>query len=462
MNTPRQREEQTFDRRTFHKSALLAGGSAVSLMPFATAVSGTRQAAAADIINLGVIGLGSRGFNLLDDFLALPQCRIAAVCDVDELHYRDREWSKGKTFGRQPAVEHIQAKYKQDNSAFAKAKVSVFDDYRKLIGSPDIDAVVIATPDHWHAHCTLAALDAGKDVYCEKPLTHLFAEGRAIVAKVKQTKAVFQTGSQQRSAVEFQKLVILARNGVLGDIKNAEVGLPAGYAKPMGSTTVVEARPSLDYDLWCGPSDVLPLMQARHHRWWRGHRAYGGGVLMDWIGHHNDIAHWALGMERSGPTTVEAIDWVYPDTNVYNSPAKYTIRSEFSNGVVSTISTGLKGGLKITGTDGWVFANRGKLEASNPKWLQQTFDPGPWKIEPAGSHAQNFLDCIASRQECVAPAEIAHRSITPGHLGYVSDEVGAALEWDPVTETIVGNEAANKLLHQVNYRQPWDQNGKNV
>lgn len=457
MNHPCLNSHGNIGRRSFNAAAI---ASAFAAQSSASATVGTVRAN--DVISLGVVGLGSRGFNLLDDFLALPQCRIAAVCDVDDLHYRDGVWGKGRKFGRQPAVQHIKTKYEATKSAFAKADVAVDNDYRKLIARSDIDAVVIATPDHWHALCTLEALDNGKDVYCEKPITHLFAEGQAVVAKVQQKNAVFQTGSQQRSAVEFQKLVTLARNGVLGKINTIEVGLPAGYAKPMGSIEVVKPGPTLDYDFWCGPSEVLPLMQARHHRWWRGHRAYGGGVLMDWIGHHNDIAHWAIGMERSGPVKVEAVDWTFPATDVYNTPQQYTIRSTFAGGTQISISTVHKTGLKVIGDDGWVFADRGKLEASNPEWLAASFQPGEWKIEPTGSHAQNFLNCIASRKECIAPAEIAHRSITPGHLGFVSHAIGAALQWNPTTETILNNERANTLLREMKYRQPWDQIGQNV
>lgn len=443
---PNQKQTK-YTRRNFHASAI-AGAVAMSQVADAAPAPSER-------ITLGIIGCGSRGFNLLDDFLRLPECEIVAVCDVDELHHRDRPWGTGNKFGRTPAKDKVARAYQNANSNRSAKNVSAYSDYNDIINRSDIDAVVIATPDHWHAMCTLAALKNGKDVYCEKPVTHLFAEGQAVVASVKRHKAVFQTGSQQRSAPEFQSLVELCRNGVLGNITSVEVGLPAGYAKPMGSTEVMQPRQTLDYDFWCGPSQVLPLMQARHHRWWRGHRAYGGGVLMDWIGHHNDIAHWALGKERSGPVKVSAVDWTFPETEIYNSPHQYTIRCEFDDGVVSTISTRNKSGLKVIGSKGWVFANRGKLEASDPKWLEKSFDAGPWKIERNGTHAQNFLRCIKSRKECIAPAEIAHRSITPGHLGFVSNALQTALTWDPITETITGNADADSLLKSVNYRQPW-------
>ncbi|MCR9199161.1 MAG: Gfo/Idh/MocA family oxidoreductase [Planctomycetaceae bacterium] len=438
---------ESISRRAFHSSALTVAAS----------VHGLPAAGAAPTepgpIRLGVVGLGSRGFNLLDDFLRLPECEITAVCDVDDLHHRDRNWGEGRQYGRGPGARHVRQFYRQQNRT--TGPLSIHSDFRQLIAAKDVDAVVVATPDHWHAVCTLTALEAGKDVYCEKPITHLFAEGQQVVDSVARNKAVFQTGSQQRSAQEFQRLVMLARNGVLGKIDRIEVGLPPGYAQPMGSTDVQTPRAGMDYDFWCGPAPVLPLMQARHHRWWRGHRAYGGGVLMDWIGHHNDIAHWAIGAERSGPVRVEAVDWTFPQTDVYDTPQHYTIRSEYESGVRIEISSRHRGGLTVFGSKGRAFANRGKLEASSDKWTKASFFPSDWAIGTGESHAANFLSCIRDRSECIAPAAVAHRSITPGHLGYVSQATGKALRWDPVTETIVSDADADVLLKTVNYRAPW-------
>ncbi len=426
-------------------------GAAVVAGKFA-ASQAVERVAPSERTTIGVIGLGSRGFNLLDDFLGLPDCQVVAVCDVAGIHHRDLAWGKGNAYGRQPAVERIAKAYGVDNSANA---ARVFTDYRKLIAEENIDAVVVATPDHWHALCTYEAVENGKDVYCEKPVTHLFAEGQSIVAKVAERGAVFQTGSQQRSDPLFQKVVKLARNGVLGELKSVEVGLPPGYENVMGSTEIVMPRPDLDYNFWCGPAPLLPLMQARHHRWWRGHRAFGGGVLMDWIGHHNDIAQWAIGMERSGPTRVEATDWTFPKTDVYNTPHQYTIQCEYSNKVSSTISSRNKQGVKVIGTDGWVYARRGFIEASDSRWLADDFHAGDFDVARGVSHAADFLVNVRTRGECIATAEIGHRSISPGHLGYVSQTLQQPLTWDAVLEIVAENEAANKLLGAVAYRAPW-------
>lgn len=435
------------------------GAAATTLAATIVPASAARRGAAAvpsERITVGVVGLGSRGFNLINALLRESDARIVAVCDVDSFHYRDREWGKGTAYGTEPARRRIAEHGGQQSSG---AGPDVHSDYRALCAREDIDAVVVATPDHWHALVALESLRGGKDVYCEKPLAHRFHEGQLIYREAARRKAVFQVGSQQRSDARFRQAVELVRNGHLGAIRSVEVGLPSGYAEPQGDTAVAEPPDHLDYDFWCGPAPTLPYMRARHHRWWRGHLAFGGGVLMDWIGHHNDIAHWALDMDRSGPHVVEAVGWTFPETDVYNTPHHYTIRCTYPGGVETTISDANRGGTKWIGEDGWVFVTRGRLEASDPRWTNPDFDPGPVKVYASPGHMRNFLDGVKSRKACVAPAETAHRSITPGLLGYVSHAVGRSLRWDAAAEQIVGDEEAQRALMAVSYRDPWELQG---
>lgn len=438
--------------------SITAGFAAASIMP-ASAFGKDGQAAPSERIRVGVVGLGSRGFNLIDDLLREDDAQIVAVCDVDSFHYRDRPWGQGRSYGRKAAKTKIEEDYAKKASTSGSEEVGVYADYRELIARDDIDAVIVATPDHWHALIAIDAMRAGKDVYCEKPLSHTFSEGQAICHEVAKGKAVFQVGSQQRSGAEFRKAVELVRNGLLGEVKTVEVGLPSGYPEPMGDAAIEEPPRHLDYEFWCGPAPKLPYMRARHHRWWRGHLAFGGGVLMDWIGHHNDIAQWALGEHRGGPQVVEAVGWTFPETDVYNTPHHYQIRCEYAGGITSTISDTNAVGTKWIGEDGWVFVTRGKLQASDPRWTKKEFTPGEFKLASSPGHMRNFLDCIQSREECNAPAEIAHRSITPGHLGYVSNAVGRALRWDARGERILEDEEADKLLKSFSYRMPWTLGG---
>jgi predicted dehydrogenase len=440
------------NRRQFIRTSFAVGATVICGPTIVSSRALARSRTPNETIQIGVIGLGSRGFNLIDDLLKHADARIVALCDVDHLHYRDRPWGTGPQFGRQPAKEKVERHYAKQSQG---GEVKVFSDFRELIALSELDAIVIATPDHWHALCTWESLKAGKDVYCEKPLTHLFAEGQKIYREVARRAAIFQTGSQQRSDPIFRRAVLLARNGQLGNIQSCEIGLPPGYDKPEGETELIDPPKTLDYDLWCGPAPKLPYMPARHHRWWRGHTAFGGGVLMDWIGHHNDIAHWAMDMDQRGPTHVEAVDWTFPETDFYNTPAQYTIQCEYPSGIQTSISSQHRQGLKIRGDAGWLFVTRGKIEASDSRWLKKDFAAGKIEVYQSDDHMRNFLDSMRTRKPCIAPAETAHRSITPGHLAYVSQKLGRSLKWDSTAEQVENDVEANNLLAKIDYREPW-------
>lgn len=438
---------ETSNRSLFTRRTCLSTLAAPLLLP--SFVAG-KASSPNGRITIGVIGAGSRGFNLIDEFLSQPDAQIVAVCDVDSFHHRDRPWGQGPAFGREPARRRIDKHY-----GSTAGGVSVTADHLEICQRDDIDAVVVATPDHWHALCTLEALRHDKDVYCEKPVTHTFHEGQLVYREVADRKAVFQVGSQQRSSQEFRRAVQLVRAGIAGPIQRIEVGLPPGYDKPQGDTKVVTPPEHLDYEKWCGPAPKLPYMRARHHRWWRGHRAFGGGVLMDWIGHHNDIAHWAMGVDESGPVKVEAVGWTFPETDVYDTPHQYEIRCEYSGDIKTSISSRNLMGTKFIGEDGWIHVTRGRLTASDKRWTDAKFSVNASDIYQSENHVRNFLDCVRSRKECITPAETGHRSITPGHLAYVSNALGRSLKWDPEPETVTGDDEADRLLRTHRYREPW-------
>ena len=200
---------------------------------------------------------------------------------------------------------------------------------------------------------------------------------------------------------------------------------------------------------------MLPYVHARHHQMWRVHLAYGGGQLMDWIGHHNDIAHWGLGEDRGGPIRVEARNFTWIPVPVYKAPEHYEVHCEYAGGIRTSIGTHNKMGTKFIGEEGWVYVNRGKLNASNPDWLKSGFTPGKFKAYKSGNHTRNFLESVKSRKPAICPAETSHRSITPGHLGYVSNALGRALKWDPKKEQIIDDNEANALLNKMHHRKPW-------
>ena len=445
---------QKLTRRAFNKKALATTFGSMILSQ--RTWSQPNRVSPNDRINIGMIGLGGMGIGHVDRFLHGKGTQIVAVCDLYDQHYRDKEPGKGPLYGREPAKQKVEGFYSEQRTSGTYKGCDTYSDFRELCTRKDIDAVVIATPDHWHAFCSLEAIRNGKDVYCEKPVTHLFSEGQHLVKAIRKHKAIFQTGSQQRSNQHFRHCVELVRNGVIGNLKHVEIGLPQGLNIPRVSGDVTEPPENIFYDQWCGPSEKLPYTPARHHRWWRFHRAYGGGIIMDWIGHHNDIAHWGMGVEKSGPVEVDATNtWVWPEYSGYNTPVDYDIRCQYANGITSSISSKNAMGVKWIGDEGWIHVSRSERFSSNPDWMKSDFDTGSQKVYTSNNHVENFLEGIRTRKECVAPADIALRSITPGLLGYVSQNLNRKLKWDSKKESFKNDREANRLLKSSSYRSPW-------
>jgi predicted dehydrogenase len=433
-----------FTRRRFLQTATLAAVAAPTIVP--SSVLGRARVAPSNRITVGLIGCGGRGFGVLNTFFNEADAQVVAVCDPYKLHHRDK--AAGRSFGWMPGAEMVGGKYKTN-------PCDHHTDFRELCARNDLDAVIVATPDHWHAVQVLEALRNGKDVYCEKPITHLFAEGQAMYHAVAKRKAIFQTGSQQRSDRRFRHAVELVRNGVIGKIKEVQVGLPAGNDAPQGDTVEKDLSHKKEFGIWTGPAPMLPYVQGRHHRNWRWHLAYGGGQLMDWIGHHNDICHWALGEDNGGPIRVEAKNFQPTKVKIYNDHTHYEVHCEYAGGIKTSIGSHNRMGVKITGEDGWVYVTRGRVEASNPAWAKLDFNPGKIKAYQSPGHTRNFIDSVKNRKPAICPAETAHRSITPGHLAYVSNTLGRALKWDAKKEQITNDKQANALLHKLDYRKPW-------
>lgn len=400
-------------------------------------------------LTLGVIGCGAQGRANLHAFLRETDVRVLAVCDVHDLHYRDKNWGTGTSFGTKPLQQRV-------NQHYGNNDCRAYTDYREICMRPDLDLILVTTPDHWHTLATLDALRNGKDVYCEKPITHTFTEGQAVVSETKKQQAVFQVGSQQRSAENFRWAVELVLNGHLGKLRRIEIGLPRGYSEPYGDPTPKSPPAGLDYEMYCGPAEKLPYIECRVHRHWRGHDNFGGGRLMDWIGHHNDIAHWGMHMDTSGPIEVEAINWTFPNNTIYNTATEYEIRCLYPGGIETSIGTTHIGGIRFIGDDGWVHVNRGVMQTSKQEWRISTFNRGPIKAYRSPGHHRNFLDCVKSRKATICTAETGHRSIIPGHLGIVSQSLGRSLKWDPAKEEVVNDQEANDQLKRLNYRGDWN------
>lgn len=394
-------------------------------------------------ITLGAVGCGNMGTGNTNAFLALKDCQVVAACDVDQ--------------------NHLDALVRRINRQYQDTGCKAYHDYRELMARREVDAVMLALPDHWHALAAVEAARQQKDIYGEKPLARTIAEQQAIVRAVRANRRIWQTGSWQRSVATFHKAVEIVRNGLIGRITRVEVGLPAGHgSRGLAAQDMLPGAPppELDYDTWTGPARLLPYIRGRVHREWRWNYNTGGGHLLDWIGHHCDIAHWGCDFDNSGPLEVEGKGEFPPADAVWNTCTKYRIDLKYPRDIAMTIAGGhpdIRGGTKWIGTDGWVWVDRGAFEASNEEWRDFRRLPEELrkvKLPVSSNHQRNFLDSVKSRQETITPVETAHHSAIPGHLGLISMLVGRRLKWDARKERILGDAAASKLLGRP-YRAPW-------
>ena len=423
-------------------------GAAGLALAFPTVVPSTvlgreDKPAPSERIVMGMVGCGVMGTGNTNSFLALNGCQVVAACDVDR--------------------NHLAALSRKINSHYQNSDCKTYHDYRELMARGDIDAVMIALPDHWHALAAVEAAQRKKDIYGEKPLARTIAEQQAIVRAVQKNQRIWQTGSWQRSLANFRKGAEIVRNGMIGKVTRVEVGLPAGHNRagdPGLVLTPSDPPPELDYPTWVGPSKLIPYIKGRVHRNWRWHYNFGGGQLLDWIGHHCDIAHWGCDFDNSGPSDIDGHGEFPPVDAVWNTCTRYRIELQYPGGIAMTIAGGhddIRSGTKWIGTDGWVRVDRGVFEASNEEWRDYRNLPEDLrkvKLYVSNDHHQNFLDCVKSRKPTITPVETAHHSAIPGHLGLISMLVARKLKWDVSQEQILGDAEASKLLGR-DYRAPW-------
>jgi predicted dehydrogenase len=431
-----------FSRRQFISTTALAL-AAPAFLP-GRAFGQDKRPAPSARITMGMIGCGWQGGSNMGGFLDHNACQVVAVCDLDKSHLAE-------------AASTVNERYKNQDC-------KTYHDYRELLARPDIDAVMIATPDHWHALAAVEAAKQGKDIYGEKPLGKTIGEQQAMVKAVQQNKRIWQTGSWQRSEKHFHYAAEIVRNGLIGKIKRVEIGLPSGhndFAKTGNKMAPTPPPAELDYDFWIGPAQMMPYIEGRVHKNWRWNYNTGGGQLLDWIGHHCDIAHWGMDCDDSGPLEV-AGQGVFPARDaVWNTCTKYRVTAKYPNDIEVVIAGGyndIAGGTKWIGTNGWVWVNRGNaFESSNPEWADARRLPEALrkvKLYESSDHIGNFLDCVKSRKPTITPIETAHHSAIPGHLGLIAMMTGRKLKWDAKQEIILDDPEASKLLTR-EYRGSW-------
>ena len=446
MNLPRP------TRRSFLKTTL-AASVAPLLLPSRIWAAETKPNSR---LGLGFIGIGKQMRGHVSGFIGKSEVQAVAVCDVD-------------TNRRNDGKKQVDDAYTKKNEAGYKG-CAAYEDFRELIARKDIDAVVIATPDHWHAIIALEAMKAGKDIYCEKPLTQTVHEAKALIDSTRQLKRVFQTGSQQRSTLEFYIACSLVRNGVIGKISRVEAGF-GGPGKPC-DLPEQPAEEGLNWDLWLGPAPMRPYNEIlsprgvhNHFPMWRMYREYGGGMVTDWGAHHLDITQWGLGADDSGPIEVIApADW---------ETAQAGGKLIYKDGVEVTHIT--ENGVTFYGSDGEVFVNRGKIRvtvkgAQKAKFVAKEDQPAlkdqldalekefladpKVKLYASADHKQDFLDAIAKRSKPICDVEIGARSVTACHLLNFAYNYGKTFQWDPATNTFAGKTGDAKWLTR-DYRGAW-------
>lgn len=431
-------KDNSINRRQFlgRAAGTVAGAISFPYIIASSVLGKDGSIAPSNRIVMGAIGVGWQGTGNMEGFLNKDEVQFVAVCDVDQNHLLAAKRIVDRKYGNNGCKMYV--------------------DYRELIGRGDLDAVCIALPDHWHGIVAIAAARANLDIHGEKPLSHNWAEGRAICEAVERYGIIWQTGSWQRSVRNFHRASELVRNGRIGKVYRVEVGLGGGhedYEGTKGQETLGPVPANLDYDSWLGPAPWAPYCPARVHKNWRWHLDYGGGRIMDWVGHHVDIAHWGLGLDYTGPIEVKGTGKA-PKTGLWNAHTEYDVNCKYANGIIIHLSDKNPWGTKWIGDEGWVYVDRGTLEAHPASVLKETIGPDKIHLYKSNDHLQNFLGCVKSRQMTITPCEVAHRSATIGHLALIAIKTGRKIKWDPEKEVIIGDEQVSRLLSR-SMRSPW-------
>ncbi len=417
-------------RASWSRRQFLAGTAASLAVPMIIprhVLGNAENAPANEKIRLACIGIGKMMHDShLPHFVKMPQVKVVAVCDVDTTR---RESGK-----------------KRVDEAYNNTDCQAYVNYRDLLEKEKIDAIACATPDHWHAMVILDACKAGKDIYCEKPLTNNLVEAKAVMDAVKASKIICQVGSQQRSDDNFRYACELVRNGHLGKIKQVMVGV-GGPPRPC-NLPEEEMEPGLDWERWLGAAPMRPYSSVlsprgvhNHFPSWRNFCEYGGGGMTDWGAHHFDIAQWGLGMDESGPVEI-----VPPSGDVKN------IKYIYANG--TEVIHGGRGGITFIGTDGELFVNRGELESKPDTIIKQPITDKEVHLYKSpggghGGHREDWINCVISRKQPCCPIEIGARTVAVCHLGNIAylhaeELAGKSLKWDPAKWEFTGNDEANK------------------
>lgn len=440
------------DRRKFIKKTSIAGTGAI-IVPTIVPSFVMGKNAPSNMLNIAQIGCGRMGRGDLSSVMRNEKVRFMAVCDLDSKRMKD---------GKKLIMDNY-AKMGKPNAV----DVEMYGNYRELLMNKDIDGVVISTPDHWHSQPAIEAAMAGKNIYLQKPTSLTVKEGRQLSDAVHRSGVTFQIGSQQRSAKQFRLACELVRNGRIGDIHTIKIGLPGD---PGGDEEVEMPIPdNLNYDMWLGSTPDVYYTEKRVHPQhdysrpgWLRCEQFGAGMITGWGAHHFDIAHWGMGTEFTGPVEIEA-EAVYPKSGLWDVHGDFLVKSKYANGTKMLVSGEFPNGVHFEGSEGWIFvtrgnyqvtdsdpvtfdANRKSLDASDPKILISKIGEDEINLYKSDNHYFNWIDCIRSGKQTIAPVEVAHRSNSACLLSGIAMKFPGKLYWDPVKERFLNNDSANAMV----------------
>jgi predicted dehydrogenase len=421
----------------------------------ASALGKDGRPAPSERTTLALIGCGGRGTDVVKNFLQDERVQVIAVCDVEREsdRYNKGIIKKAGTLGREPARRLVDSSYETKGCA-------VHEDFREVLARADVDAVQIATPDHWHALQAVAAARAAKHIYCEKPLSLTVGQGRFMSDVVKKAGVVWQTGSQQRSDIHFRMACEYVRNGRIGKLKQIRVGLASDNRDNNGHAAQTEPAPvpeGLNYDFWLGPAPEAAFCPARLHSNWRWFYDYSGGNITDFGAHHLDIVQWALGMDESGPSEFFDLKAEWPVAgSLYETTPRFAFAYRYADGTTVRVADKMDfgSGISFEGEDGSIICSRGMLKIQ-PEALRKPLAESDVRLYKSKDHFRNFIDAIRDGVKTAAPIEYAHRSISIAHLANIALRLKRdRLKWNPASEQIMDDAEASAMLTRP-MRGPW-------
>ena len=449
MNPP-VRSVPSLTRRRF-----LWGAAALGAAPLILPSRGSGQVAANARVTMAVIGCGNQAPVDLKSFLPLGNLQVVAVCDVNRGSHGYK--TPEQFLGREPVRDLINAHYAKQSASGTWKGVDLYTDFREVLARKDVDTVAIIAPDHWHAIMAVAAAKAGKDIYCQKPMTLTVAQGPVMIRAVRSQNRIFQTGSQWRSNPKIRRFCELVRNGVVGRIRRIETLVAENNFFGPGPGWKPDPVPEgFDYETWLGPAPSAPYHRDRCLYKFRFISDYSGGQTTNFGAHSNDVARWAMGDDGGGPVEVEDLGAEFPPPgDLYDTATKVNFRVRFANGVELVCLTRKPGfGVRVIGEKGWIEVDSKAIRSEPANLASMTIPDGGVRLYESNDHYKDFVDAVVARKDPIEPVEEGHRTATLCHVGNIAMRLHRKLKWDPKAERFVGDDEANGLLARP-YRAPW-------